>query len=165
MKNFLILAFGMLILFSCENKKQSKTIYIVRHAEKQLEGSDPGLLQVGEIRAKKLAQILIDQEIKHVFSTDYARTRNTALPTAEQAGLEIEIYDPRNQDALVEKLRTLEGNMLVVGHSNTVNQVANYFVGDGEKYDALDDTEYDFIFVVTLDDSGEKVERKLYKDF
>lgn len=130
-----------------------------------MEGSDPDLLQVGKIRAKKLAQILEGKEIKHVYSTDYLRTKNTALPTAEAAGLEIELYDPRSHDALVEKLRTLEGNALVVGHSNTVNKLANYFVGKGEQYPDLTDIEYDYIFVVTLDSKGEKVERKVYKDF
>ena len=165
MKNLLILIFAALLLFSCGKTHQPKTIYIVRHAEKQLEGSDPDLLQVGKIRAKKLAQILEGEQIKHIYSTDYIRTKNTALPTAEAAGLEIELYDPRNQDVLVEKLRSLEGNVLVVGHSNTVNHLANYFVGNGEKYPDLSDIEYDFIFVVTIDENGEKVERKLYKDF
>ncbi|WP_026953088.1 SixA phosphatase family protein [Algoriphagus mannitolivorans] len=165
MRNLLILIFASLVLFSCGKKNQSKTIYIVRHAEKQLEGSDPDLLQVGKIRAKKLAQILEGEEIKHIYSTDYLRTKNTALPTAEAAGLEIELYDPRNHDSLVQKLRTLEGNALVVGHSNTVNKLANYFVGQGEEYPDLTDIEYDYIFVVTLDANGEKVERKLYKDF
>ena len=165
MKNLLILIFSSLLLFSCGKTNQPKTIYIVRHAEKQLEGSDPDLLQVGKIRAAKLAQILAGKDIKHVYSTDYTRTKNTALPTAKAAGVEVELYDPRNHDDLVEKLRTLEGNTLVVGHSNTVNQLANYFVGSGEKYADLNDIEYDFIFVVTLDASGEKVERKVYKDF
>ncbi|MDX5339086.1 MAG: histidine phosphatase family protein [Cyclobacteriaceae bacterium] len=165
MKNFLLLIFAALLFYSCGKTNQPKTIYIVRHAEKQLEGSDPDLLQVGKIRAKKLAQILADKEIKHIYSTDYTRTKNTALPTAEAAGVGIELYDPGNHEDLVEKLRVLEGNALVVGHSNTVNQLANYFVGSGEKYPDLSDIEYDFIFVVTLDADGEKVERKVYKDF
>ena len=165
MKNLLLLIFASVLLSSCGKSNSPKTIYIVRHAEKQLEGSDPDLLQVGKIRAKKLAQILAEQEIKHVYSTDYTRTKNTALPTAEAAGVDIELYDPRNHDELVEKLRDLEGNALVVGHSNTVNQLANYFVGTGEKYPDLSDIEYDFIFVVTLEPNGEKVERKVYKDF
>jgi broad specificity phosphatase PhoE len=165
MKNLLILVFAALILVSCGKKDESKTIYIVRHAEKQLEGSDPELAYVGQIRSMKLAQILEDQEIKFIFSTDYKRTKNTALPTAEAAGLEVQTYDPRNQEELVEKLRKLEGNALVVGHSNTVSQLANYFIGDGEKFKDLEDVEYEFIYVVTLDSKSSRVERKLYKDF
>ncbi|GAB2478140.1 SixA phosphatase family protein [Algoriphagus taiwanensis] len=153
------------IVFSCTPQNSPKTIYIVRHAEKQLSGNDPELLLVGQVRAKKLAQILQNKDIKHVFSTDYKRTRLTASPTAEQAGLTIQSYDPSNQDALVEQLRSLEGNILVVGHSNTVSQLANYFVGEGEKYADLQDVEYDFIYEVTLEKSGSSVNRKVYKDF
>ena len=165
MKNLLLLFSLFLLLGACTSKNSPKTIYIVRHAEKQLAGNDPELLQVGQIRAKKLAQILQNEDIKHVFSTDYKRTRHTALPTAEQAGLNIQSYDPSNHDALVEQLKSLEGNVLVVGHSNTVSRLANYFVGEGEKYADLEDVEYDFIYVVTLEKNRAAVERKVYKDF
>ena len=60
------------------------TVLIVRHAEKQLVGNDPQLAYVGNVRALKLAQILEKEEIKHVFSTDYIRTKNTAKPTADK---------------------------------------------------------------------------------
>lgn len=165
MKNLLLLFSLILVLASCTSQNQPKTIYIVRHAEKQLEGNDPGLLYAGEVRATKLSQILKDQDIKHIFSTDYRRTRLTVEPTATDAGVEIQSYDPRNHDALVEQLRTLDGNVLVVGHSNTVSQLANYFVGDGEKFADLTDLEYDYIYVVTLKGNSFSVIRKVYKDF
>lgn len=165
MKNLLLLLSFILILSACTSKNQPKTIYIVRHAEKQLVGNDPDLAYVGGIRAKKLAQILEGKEIKHVFSTDYLRTRNTALPTAEDAGVPIQIYDPSNHDELVDQLRDLEGNILVVGHSNTVSQLANFFVGESEKFADLTDLEYEFIYIVTLESNSSSVERKVYKDF
>lgn len=165
MKNLLLLIGLILVLGSCTSQNSPKTIYIVRHAEKQLEGNDPELAYVGGVRAKKLAQILEDQEIKHVFSTDYKRTRLTAEPTAKAAGVEIQYYDPKNHDSMVAQLRNLDGNVLVVGHSNTVSQLANYFVGEGEKFADLTDLEYDFIYVVTLESNSSSVVRKLYKDF
>ncbi len=165
MKNLLLLLSFIFILGACTSPNQPKTIYIVRHAEKQLVGNDPELANVGAIRAKKLAQIVKDQEIKYVFSTDYKRTRATVEPTATAAGVEIQSYDPKNHDGLVEQLRKLDGNVLVVGHSNTVSQLANYFVGDSEKFVDLTDLEYDFIYVVTLESSTSSVERKVYKDF
>ena len=164
----LFLLFAVLLFFaSCSTKQSPKTIYIVRHAEKQLveDNPNPELALSGQIRAKKLAQILADKNIKHIYSTDYIRTRSTAAPTADAAGLTIEIYDPKNHDALVDKIRNLEGNVLVVGHSNTVNQLANYFVGEGEKYGDLTDLEYDYIFEVTLEGKSSTVTRRLYKDF
>lgn len=162
-----ILLFLIASLFAaCSSRQQSKTIYIVRHAEKQLSGNDPELSVAGNVRAKKLAQILADKEIKHVFSTDYKRTRLTAAPTASEAGVKIEIYDPKNHDELVEKLRMMDGNVLVIGHSNTVGQAVNYFVGDGENYENLEDWEYDYIYEVSLEKGGtSSVNRKTYKDY
>lgn len=162
-----ILLFVLVIFFAaCSSKQEPKTIYIVRHAEKQLTGNDPELTVAGNARAGKLAQILADKEIAHVFSTDYKRTRLTAAPASSEAGVEIEIYDPKNHDALAEQIRELEGNILVVGHSNTVGQLANYFVGDGDKYQDLEDSEYNFIYVVTLEkDGNSSVVRKTYKDY
>jgi broad specificity phosphatase PhoE len=165
MKNIFFLFSFLLILSACTAQNSPKTIYIVRHAEKQLEGNDPELAYVGEVRAKKLAQILEKEAIKRVLSTDYNRTRNTAQPTAAAAGLTLEVYDPKNQETLVADLRASEGNVLVVGHSNTVSQLANAFVGEGEKFADLTDLEYDFIYIVTLEKNGTKVVRKTYKDF
>src|SRR5690606_26671440 len=124
---------------------------IVRHAEKLLTGDDPALSVAGNARAIKLSQILADEEITHVFSTDYNRTRLTVSPTANGAGVRIESYDPKNHDGLVTQLRDLDGNIVVVGHSNTVSQLANYFVGHAEKYGELKDSEYNYIYVVTLE--------------
>lgn len=163
---YILLFFIASLFAACSGKQQPKTIYIVRHAEKQLTGNDPELSVAGNVRAKKLAQILADKEITHVFSTDYKRTRLTAAPTASEAGVEIEIYDPKNHDELVGKLRTMEGNVLVIGHSNTVGQVVNYFVGDGENYENLEDWEYDYIYEVSLEQGGmSSVNRKTYKDY
>lgn len=166
MKNQLLLLIVCILLGACSPSHSPKTIYIVRHAEKQLvQDPDPGLLQVGLLRAKKLAQILENQNIQHVFSTDYKRTRLTAQPTADQVGISIQIYDPSHQEALVKQLKTLKGNTLVVGHSNTVSRLANYFVEDGEKYEDLQDIEYDFIYSVTLKKNGSSVVRRLYKEY
>lgn len=165
MKHYFLLFSFLLILSACTAQNSPKTIYIVRHAEKQLEGQDPELAYVGEVRAKKLAQILEKEGIKRVLSTDYKRTRNTAQPTAAAAGLVVEYYDPKSQETFVSDLRSSEGNILVVGHSNTVSQLANAFIDEGEKFADLTDLEYDFIYIVTLEKNGAKVMRKTYKDF
>lgn len=160
-----ILVLLVAAFFASCTKQEPKTIYIVRHAEKQLTGNDPELSVAGTARSKKLAQILADKEITHVFSTDYNRTRMTAAPTASQAGIEIESYDPRDQEEFAEKLRKLEGNILVVGHSNTVSQLANNFVDIADPYKDLADDEYNFIYVIQLSSNGIEISRKVYKDF
>jgi len=163
-----LLAFFIIIsIQSCSHKQEPKTIYLVRHAEKQLVGDDPELSVAGTARAKKLGQILADKNISKVYSTNTIRTKATVQPLVDtQNGLTIEIYDAKKHDELVKDLRSGIGNAIVVGHSNTIHHVANYFVGNDEKFPELEDIEYDFIFVVTLEkDGSSKVERKLFKEF
>lgn len=172
-KGFLHLAmrqfylFLALILFftACSSGQKPKTIYIVRHAEKQLTGNDPELSVAGNARSIKLSQILADQDIAHVFSTDYKRTRLTAAPTARVAGVEIELYDPRYQEAMATKLRSIEGNVLVVGHSNTVSQLVNSLVDKGDMFKDLPDNEYNVIYEVKLASDGISASTKVYKDY
>jgi broad specificity phosphatase PhoE len=165
-KRLIVLA-SFTILFSCSQKQEPKTIYLVRHAEKQLIGDDPELSVAGNARAVKLGQILEDKEIVHVFSTDFIRTKATVQPLlTAQPHLELEIYNAREHDNLVKELRQRKGNAVVVGHSNTIHHVANYFVEGKEKYPELEDIEYNFIFVVNLDkDGSSSVERKTFRDF
>lgn len=166
MKQFLFVLAIALFFAACSSEQKPKTVYIVRHAEKLLTENDPELSIAGKARAQKLAQILADKEIKHIYSTEYKRTRLTAAPIAGEAAVEIQTYDPKNHDELVEQVRVLEGNILIVGHSNTIGQVANYFVGDGEKYGDLEDAEYNYIYEVTIgNDGASSVARKTYKDY
>ncbi len=165
MKNLFLFLVISFLLAACAAKNSPKTVYIIRHAEKQLVGNDPELAVAGKARAVKYSQILEDEEIQHIFSTPYKRTMATAAPTAEVSGVEIQTYDPSNHDALVEKLRSLDGNILVVGHSNTVSNLANYFIGEAEKFKDLEDIEYDFIYEVSLGRNGESVIRKTIQDY
>lgn len=165
MRKFIVSLSLALILGGCTQNQSPKTIYLVRHAEKQLTGDDPPLSMTGHLRAKRLAQILAEKEIKQVFSTDFVRTRSTAEPTALIAQLTVETYHIKSQDALAQILREREGNTLVVGHSNTINKLANYFVLDALKFEDLKELEYDFIFEIKLEKNKSKVIRKTYKDY
>jgi len=161
-----ILVFLIALFFAaCSSKDSTKTIYVVRHAEKMLTGDDPELSMAGKARATKLGQLLAEKDIKHIFSTDYVRTIATIEPTARTAGVEIQIYSPKNNAEFVQQLRDLNGNILVVGHSNTVSQLANEFVGKGEKYPELDESEYNYIYIISLIDNGSSVVRTTYKEF
>lgn len=164
-RNLLILAF-LLLGFACTSKQEAKTIYIVRHAEKLLDSDDPQLNMAGTVRSKKLGQILSDKNIKHAFSTNTYRTIATLQPISNIAGIAIETYDTEYHDDLVTELRKRKGNAVVVGHSNTVNHLVNYFVDQGEKFPELNDVEYDFIFEIRLEaDGSSNVKRNLYKEY
>lgn len=128
----------------------STTILLVRHAEKETNGaSDPALTAVGEERADRLAQLLHPFGVTHVWSSDYRRCRDTAAPLLEASGLELELYDPRNLPALVERLRATPGRHLVVGHSNTTPALAELLGGDGGE-PIYEPSEYDRLYLLVL---------------
>jgi broad specificity phosphatase PhoE len=95
-------------------------VFIVRHAEKANTGKDPELSVQGQKRAEALANILKDSQIAAVFVTEFKRTQETAAPTARAAHVSPTVIPANNIGVLVEKLRTLNGNALVVGHGNTI---------------------------------------------
>lgn len=129
------------------------TIYLVRHTEKVVDGSqDPDLTGLGERRAIAFAELLRGKPVTHVFSTPYIRTRRSALPTATEHGLEIEEYDPSDPEALVSTLKTLTGTILVTGHSNTIPGLVNLLTG--ASFADLDESVYDHVFIVSLNKSG-----------
>jgi phosphohistidine phosphatase SixA len=119
-------------------------IYIVRHAEKAPAGKDPELTAEGQARAQNIATILQKTGITHVFSTPTQRTRQTAQPLAQRAGVAVESYDPGAPQALAEKVKTLDGAVLVVGHSNTVPDLVRLF--GGKPGADIADTEYDRLY-------------------
>ena len=115
-----LLLFG---LFVSAAAAQS-TIFIVRHAEKTASGgTDPSLSVAGQKRAKRLANVLKDAGISKIFVTEFKRTQQTAAPLATTLSLTPNIIPAQNTPLLITRLRASSGNILVVGHSNTIPQV------------------------------------------
>ena len=139
-----------LILTSC-----SHTYYIVRHAEKAVPSAgvtmstpdDPPLSDAGSRRAEALKEVLKNKNITSIYSTNTIRTRSTAEPLSKSAGLTIQTYGPRPDSNFINNLKKLNSNILIVGHSNTVDDVVNGLVNHQELSD-LADGEYDNLFVV-----------------
>jgi broad specificity phosphatase PhoE len=128
-------------------------IYVSRHAEKVVSDSkNPPLTAAGEQRARHLAFLLKDAGIQQVFSTDYERTRQTAAPTAAQAGVAVQSYDPGQPAALAHHLRGLGRNALVVGHSNTVPGLVHAL--GGEPGGDIPESEYSRLYRLTVSDDG-----------
>src|SRR3954447_24277823 len=119
MKHFALIVSIGLLLATCASA--APVVFIVRHAEKaSTGGKDPELSVEGRKRADALARILKDSEITSVFVTEFKRTQETAAPTAKAAGLTPTAVPANDIGSLVEKLRALKGNALVVGHGNTI---------------------------------------------
>ncbi len=137
------------------------TLILVRHAEKETEGSDPDLSPAGRARARELARMLADVEIAAVYATQYRRTQETARPVAQGAGLAV-IVDPADARDLDRYARTfvrrvLErhagGTIVVVGHSNTVPAFIRAM--GAARLPTIDERIYDHLFVVTVSGNGD----------
>lgn len=134
-------------------------VFLVRHAEKTTQKTDPALTEAGEARAIALADRLEDEGITHIHSSDTKRTRDTAAPLAARLDLDVLIYDARDLPAIAAKLQATSGRHLVVGHSNTTPQLTELLGGDGGT-PIVEATEYDRLYVVTTND-GEPVQSYL----
>ena len=130
---------------------QSKTIFLVRHAEKADDGTrNPALNEEGTNRAKDLSNILGEADVEFIYSTNFKRTIDTGRPLATSLGKEVLNYDPRDSKALDKIIAdTGKSRVLIVGHSNTIPPLVNQLIGV-EKYSQLGENEYDKLFIVTL---------------
>ncbi|MGE0590103.1 MAG: histidine phosphatase family protein [Cyclobacteriaceae bacterium] len=136
-------------------QSQVTTLILVRHAERQDDGSkDPGLSPAGQERVAALTQLLGAADIDAIYSTAFKRTRNTVQPLATKKGLELIDYNPMNSEDLDNILQKHKGKTVVVcGHSNTTPQVANYFLGE-KKYSDFKDSDYDNLLILSVIDKG-----------
>ncbi|MFI4897092.1 MAG: SixA phosphatase family protein [Phycisphaerales bacterium JB059] len=107
------------------------TFVVVRHAEKQTDREDPGLTPEGDARARRIASMIRSLKIGAVYSTDFARTRQTAAPIARRAGVEVRLYDARNPVELADPPPDV-GCVVIVGHSNTVPDLVRRLGGQVE---------------------------------
>lgn len=133
----------------------AQSIFLVRHAERADAGmaaattmaTDPDLSDAGRARAETLATMLKDARITAIFTTEYKRTQQTAVPLAKRLGIQPQTISAKDAEGLVAKVKAAGGNVLVIGHSNTIPDVLKRLgveipvkIGDGD---------YDDLFVVT----------------
>ena len=139
-----------LIGFSC----QYHSYYIVRHAEKEAAGSnmssDVPLSAEGRERSHKLWALMSGKDLIAVYSTNTIRTKSTVQTIADYYNLPVKIYGPRPDSAFFAKLKKWKShNVLIVGHSNTVDDIVNGLLGKNKLKD-LDDSEYNHLFIVRM---------------
>jgi len=100
--------------------------WVVRHAEKESEGSDPHLTEEGEARAEALAELLADVPIAATYATDYNRTRETCGPTSVAQGIElVDDIEPFEDLALHIIAEHQHEQVLHCGHSWTIPTFMN----------------------------------------
>lgn len=135
---------------------QAQTVIIVRHGEKAAPTGDADLSAAGQARAQALAAALSGARITAVLATPLKRARQTAGPAAEAAGVPVIAIPFDGGDAAHVKRVAAQARqaprdatVLIVGHSNTVPDIARA-LGDPSPQ-PLTDCDYDKLTVLELD--------------
>jgi phosphohistidine phosphatase SixA len=141
------------------------TIFLVRHAERAdtaagTTTADPSLSDAGRARAVALATLLKDAGITTIFVTELRRTQETAAPLAAALGIVPTVIAQNDLKALVPKLKSTVGNVLVVGHSNTVPAVIDAL---GLTAPIIGDADFDNLFIVTPGQSASGLPPRLIR--
>jgi broad specificity phosphatase PhoE len=129
-------------------------VILVRHAEKALDqGSDPGLTEAGQARARHLGTLLGDAAVGAIITTEWQRTRLTAAPLAAARGIEPVVVATAAGEArqhpqrVADTVRAQPADVVVVvGHSNTVPEIVRALGGPatGE----ISDADYGNLFLL-----------------
>ena len=131
------------------------TVILVRHAEKGVVSpmaDDVPLSDAGMARAHELSRALVDTHIDAIYTTQFLRTKQTAIPLAKDHHLKaipVEAGKTYAED-MAKRIRSEhEGEtVVVVGHSNTTPEVIRAL--GVASVPTIGDSEYDDLFIVTL---------------
>jgi 2,3-bisphosphoglycerate-dependent phosphoglycerate mutase len=105
---------------SCSNPPER--LYILRHAEKQDSSRNSPLSPKGWSMAGGLVVVLAKESINAIYTTQLARTIQTATPLAKYQQLNINEMEKKDIRGLIRKICTDHSGevVVVVGHSDTI---------------------------------------------
>jgi phosphohistidine phosphatase SixA len=153
-----LLLLSFTVLLSCSSSRY----YVVRHAEKgtvpagsSMMANNPPLSEAGIQRAQTLKKLLQTKKIGYIFSTNTIRTQSTAEPTRSFFNLQTTTYNPMPDSTFITKLKALKKNTLIVGHSNTVDDIVNKLSGKINIPADLPETAFDNLYI--LKKKGKKI--------
>jgi phosphohistidine phosphatase SixA len=152
-----ILIFASLIFVARAQAQQSRTIYLIRHADKVSDDTDAPLSAAGQIRAQCLAKTLADAQIRQIFTSNLQRTQQTAAPLAQQLHLEPVAIPISKPEEVVKAVRASKAaSVLVVWHDQTLPGILRGL--GAPEIRPIGHFEYDRFFVVTLAADGKESE-------
>jgi broad specificity phosphatase PhoE len=144
--------------------ERATTVIVVRHAERADEPvADPGLSLEGQARARALPDALRGlgtPAAAAIYTTQYRRARDTAVPLAEAAGVAVteRPISAANLATYAHDLareilaRHAGATVLVVGHSNTVPALVAALGGGPPP--PLAERDYGDLFQIVIPTSG-----------
>jgi 2,3-bisphosphoglycerate-dependent phosphoglycerate mutase len=130
----------------------AKSIIVIRHAERL--GQQDDLTPQGYARAKALSDMLVDEKVTLILSTNYKRTKKTVLPLAQKQGVDVGFYDTM-KELKDQMAASQQGTTVIVGHSNTVPDIVSALAG--ESIPEIDESDFGHFYVITESDNGNDV--------
>ncbi|WP_430413178.1 SixA phosphatase family protein [Kordia sp.] len=165
MKKNILLLLSLFLVMNCfaqeskeKNTKSSavaaktSVYYLIRHAEKDRSdksNKDPKLTKKGNDRAAYWAEVFKNVKFDAVYSTNYNRTLETAMPIAKANELEIISYHPFKIKMNKFLKETKGKTVLIVGHSNTTPSFANKLLNK-EMFESIEDDNNGNVYIVTV---------------
>ena len=149
---FVVLGVVALFAYFATFSRPVTTVIVVRHAEKNIEPSnpDPDLSPAGQARALELARMFGEAGVNAIYATQFKRTQQTVKPLGDRLGLTANVVDSRNTQELVRQILTTHRGqtIFVAGHNNTAPEIVKA-LGGGD-FPVIPENEFDNIFVVTV---------------
>lgn len=138
------------VLFATLSAQCQVTVILSRHAEKAATPpKDPPLTEAGKRRADLLASMLADAGVDAIYVTELQRTGQTAAPLAARCHVKPTFIPADDTDQLIKAIRGRQsGVVVVIGHSNKLPTI---IAGLGGPKVIIPETEFDNLFVLTLD--------------
>ena len=136
------------VVFAAPLAAAEPVVFLARHAEKADAAADPKnpeLSAAGRARAESLARMLKDAGVAAIFATEFTRTQQTAEQVHRATGAAVTIVPAKEASALIEKVKAAQGNVVVIGHSNTLPEIIKAL--GVEKPITIGDAEYDNLFI------------------
>jgi broad specificity phosphatase PhoE len=143
-------------------KRRDTLVVVVRHAEKATDDpADPSLSEEGLARAQELARVLADTNVSAVYTSQFRRTKQTAEPLAQAAGVVVEERPITAENVatyasdLAREIRDGHAGqtVLVVNHSNTVPDIVTALSGAAAA--PIDESEFSRLYTVAIDRKGQ----------
>lgn len=145
----------VVVLLLTASPALTQTVVIVRHGEKASPNGDPDLSEAGQARARALATALSGAQVGLVLATPLKRTQQTGRPAAEAQGAAVQIIAldggvlaHAERVAYAARKADKDATVLIVGHSNTVGEIARA-LGDAAP-PTVTDCDYDQMTIISL---------------
>lgn len=153
-----LLLLGLILVVIPSIASAQTAVYLVRHAEKVDQSPDAKLSEAGHARARRIARMLRDVKVTHVYTSEVERTQQTAAPLVEQSkATRIVVKAKGSTEEIPKQLKQLKPSdiAVVVSHSNIVPALWKALGCTPDI--TLEDDEFDRFLVVIPQKSGPPV--------